>query len=567
MSNTATRQLVLQFDENGDPVYPSVCSPEEFKARGLCIALPRPVVPIIFVPGIMGSNLRNIKNMRGAWTPPNSMLGGLSEAIDRWAQSPAKRQASMMPDVVEVDPTQLIKLPSDFPLLTEEEARRRGWGTVHWDSYGEFLIYLETQLNLPFLDTEINQFNKRALQPDWQTALDCTPDQLTQSPYQHWNPQQPEFEPLTKDEFDHFANCYYPTYAVGYNWLQSNDRSAHDLRDKILEIKSYYDRSQYFKFQKVILISHSMGGLVTRRCQQLPDMESLILGVVHGVMPTHGAPAVYRRLRAGTETNGGFDILGFFVAKVLGWSAADVTCVMAHSPGPLELLPNKQYNNQQPWLHLQAETHQGQKTIVSLPTSGDPYEEIYRQQHTWWRMVDESLIDPASLVPKETPDWTAWASYLKALNFAEQLHDQITTQGKPFHHNTFASYGADYGNTSQQSFGQLTWLAKDSTTHLSPEQLRDELELQESNNLGKLTVSLPSAPDKTIHFRISGKDIGGDGTVPDISGQAVDKTEYGLKQTFRMKGFNHQFSYQDQHVRQTTLYSIAKITKELDLVE
>ncbi|MGL1409641.1 hypothetical protein ACSTIX_24320, partial [Vibrio parahaemolyticus] len=77
-----------------------------------------------------------------------------------------------------------------------------------------------------------------------------------------------------------------------------------------------------------------MGGLVARACAQLPEMAERILGVVHGVMPALGAPATYKRIRAGFEGAG---------QVVLGRNAAECTAVMANAPGPLELLPTAQY--------------------------------------------------------------------------------------------------------------------------------------------------------------------------------------------------------------------------------
>ncbi|MDC4332671.1 hypothetical protein NQ649_17025, partial [Acinetobacter baumannii] len=36
----------------------------------------------------------------------------------------------------------------------------------------------------------------------------------------------------------------------------------------------------------------------------------------------------------------------------------------------------------------------------------------------------------------------------------------------------------------------------------------------------------------------------------------------GVKQTFKMTGFNHQGSYNNDHVRRSVLYSIVKIIKD-----
>ena len=49
---------------------------------------------------------------------------------------------------------------------------------------------------------------------------------------------------------------------------------------------------------KFIIVTHSMGGLLTRRLVQLRSAD--IAGVVHGVMPAEGAAAAYRRIVAGS---------------------------------------------------------------------------------------------------------------------------------------------------------------------------------------------------------------------------------------------------------------------------
>ena len=89
----AVRRVPLQFDENGDPIFNSVTSPECFKVHALGVMPPKHVIPVIFVPGIMGSNLcangKLSKEGSSAWTPPNGKLAGLGEGLRRSRQAPA----------------------------------------------------------------------------------------------------------------------------------------------------------------------------------------------------------------------------------------------------------------------------------------------------------------------------------------------------------------------------------------------------------------------------------------------------------------------------------------------
>ncbi|PWF47573.1 hypothetical protein BHT19_0028240, partial [[Kluyvera] intestini] len=107
---------------------------------------------------------------------------------------------------------------------------------------------------------------------------------------------QKPFVVLKEQQLRDAAELLYPVHAVGYNWLQSNKVSAKRLATEIERITAYY-RSKRNSCEQVILVTHSMGGLVARACVQLPEMQERILGVVHGVMPALGAPATYKRIR------------------------------------------------------------------------------------------------------------------------------------------------------------------------------------------------------------------------------------------------------------------------------
>jgi len=102
----AVRRVPLQFDENGDPIFNSVTSPECFKVHALGVMPPKHVIPVIFVPGIMGTNLRANANAERpgapAWVPPNGALAGLREFGRRVRQAPAARQKQMSSDAVKI---------------------------------------------------------------------------------------------------------------------------------------------------------------------------------------------------------------------------------------------------------------------------------------------------------------------------------------------------------------------------------------------------------------------------------------------------------------------------------
>ena len=542
-----TRRVPLEFAKDGNPKFTSVCSPEDFKPNALCIAPPRHVIPVIFVPGVMGTNLKSSKTAEEpgskSWTPPNSVWGGLSEARQRSKQKPADRQRQLNPNTTEVDDSGKVSIPKTLFTLTEEEARRRGWGEIHWDGYGKVLMELEVMLNDQYEECG-TKYAKQL--PAWKLAQAIKEETHTK----HWG-SKGDARDLTQDEFTRLDDYYYPVWACGYNWMQSNEQSAQTLEKRIDEVLAWYRKAAWFVPEgRVIIVTHSMGGLVTRRCIQLRGMQDKILGVVHGVQPVMGAPVVYRRFRAGTENDGFFDIVGKMVALVMGWSAADTTCIYAHSPGILELLPTKDYPKE--WLKVK----NGEETLASLPKD-DPYSEIYatKVQDVWWGMVDETLIDPAGLVKDKTP----FKAFTDSLEDAKTFHDKI---GLKFHPNTYAHYGTD---TDKNSFLNVCWEAETGFERRQPtistQQVSELMQAQAQagsvTTRGACRVELKG---EQIGFKFAGKDGGGDATVPEPSSAIVDKA--GLKATFRMTGFVHALSYNDRHVLDNTAYCIGRIVQD-----
>ena len=88
-----------------------------------------------------------------------------------------------------------------------------------------------------------------------------------------------------------------------------------------------------------------------------PEMSpTKVLGVIHGAQPVHGAPVAYRRMIAGQEVDGFFNILGMLGAWVLGPDGPSITAIFPHAESALELLPSQHYrtnDGRREWLHVQ----------------------------------------------------------------------------------------------------------------------------------------------------------------------------------------------------------------------
>jgi hypothetical protein len=532
----------------------TVLTPTALKTRGMFTLPSSKVVPVIVVPGIMGSNLRakGAGNKRNealnpgeeAWRPPNGKLQGALATFMWKKRDPKTRQKIFDADSLEVDDAGEINLPLEARNygLMEKEVRDRHWGEVHWDSYGGLLFGLHVNLNHTFEMSALD--NVRVLCHHWKDVISCDPAR--------WGVR--EIERLTEKELEKHAGYYYPVYAFGYNWLESCEDSATLLRTRIQKtIKFWTDHKR--ECSKVILVTHSMGGLVARACaKQIPDS---ILGVIHGVMPALGAPACYRRIACGTESwspsNGSFDNKkAEFTAEILGGRPELTMPIMAMAPGPLQLLPNHLYPK--PWLHIcilgRVNNKDVPRDVAHMP-AGNPYD-LYRDMDSWYRMVDPKLVDPAGKYNGNEIELRR--DVVTAINSAEKFHQQ--TLDTYYHPRSYAFYGAD---SNHKSFGAVRWVARDpgEGAVFTESNLRSAKLTGYREPVGRRVKVEGRA---ALDFVPARQDIGGDGTVPTQSGAGpLGK----VKQLFELRGVDHQEAFNNEAVLLLTQHLVAKLVQEM----
>ena len=578
---------------DGSIVAESMLSPTSFVVGAEVWIPPRRVIPVVFLPGIMGSNLKVKPGSEGTvrermelprngkipipWRPPNGMAEGVKE-IKKWKKSdPKMRQALLSDDTTTVDDTGFLAadregMPlSNLTSMNDEEAYFRGWGTVYWDSYGEFLLYLERELrNLQDPRLWLNpKLPIAALEdPMMYAAAEWWPLLHAGDPTKS---SAPAAFKVTREDLKKLAHCWFPVYACGYNWLKScADSGQHvlDTVEKILEVytslKSVTGKP-LFKCEKVILVTHSMGGLVARWAAK-NDTKNRILGVLHSVQPATGAPLAYRRTAAGTEPGG---IIQNQFAKIAGKTQAETTPVTCNSAGALQLLPTKQYPKG--WLQLERQnaTDGSVRTLATLP-KGDPYQEIYREKEAWWRMVDPTLLDPAKRFAKNHKD--PWVKgYLNFLQLAEDFHDKL---GDYYHPNTYVSYADD---PAHLSFGTIHWQVSTgygvgpfsqqvNDDEILSSRLRPDSSEEALSGRRPITVLMrmgqPLLTESVgLTAEIQPQDAPGDGTVPWQSGEAPRKAS-PRERTFALRGYDHQGAYGHENPRRFTLWAIAKLVSE-----
>lgn len=533
----------------------SSLTPEAMKTRGAIPVPSQKVIPVIMVPGIMGTNLRantrrtdkqnqELAPGEPAWAPPNGTSAGLNEATIWKSRNPAQRQRILDGETVEVDPRGKIEIPDDDSAgSTARAMRRRWWGELHWDSYGDLLVDLHLNLNQTF---KKSIFGNRIPNSHWEDIIEFDKAR--------WDAA--DMPALTEPQLEKFSQFQYPVYACGYNWIQSNELSAERLKSRIQAvIKFWTDRK--FDCKQVILVTHSMGGLVARACaKQIPHQ---ILGIVHGVMPALGAPLAYRRITCGTETSapgkGPIDRLGMEkFADIAGNTTERTTPVMATACGALELLPNHLYPS--PWLFASVRQPDGEiKDLTSLSTS-NPYD-LYRGTKAWFRLINPALADPAGKY--DDHDGGVEEAIQKAVSQAERFHMKLLDTY--YHPNTYAYYGAD---ADEMSFGTFRWITDNEYARTAqcgpiiPIGVPSETPTWAG---GARAIRFPAysvAKEEGLLFSPSEQDTPGDGTVSQQSGMGPQGR---VKRIFRTTGYNHQGSYKNESMLKLTHHLIVLIVQ------
>lgn len=233
-------------------------------------------VPIMFVPGIMGTRLRNV-NGKKMWDPDDYrfMVGLSGKSAEK------KRKKMGVSDVPRVD------LITDNNNKYTDEQIRKGFSTVAKNFYGDFLKHI---------DVELSKVNDR--------------------------------------------NIYYPVYVCGYDWRRDVSETANEyLQEKYNEIVKYE------QFDEMIIITHSMGGIITREfLRQNPDMASKVKGVIHGVQPASGASIFYCYFKCGAWPFREKGLMNIFLPTILGKNKLQFATLCSDLPGAIELAPTNYFN-------------------------------------------------------------------------------------------------------------------------------------------------------------------------------------------------------------------------------
>lgn len=597
MPDSEKRSQFAKPDAQGRPTFDWQLTHSSIFDTVRLIVPPSNTVPIIFVPGIMGSNLRSISG-DAVWRLDGGALWGTILKDDpvnlakTWAfEDAGKRQRILHPARVEVDPDGAVPKLAVGTANGAADYRARHWGEVSETSYHRFLLWLEEKMN-PV------SFNPATWDDFYYVAVSATPKLGEVRPDPKLSPgismrmnglplkndTNGFVPPIVSDDLLARAKHRFPVHACGYNWLDSNDVAAGVLAQRISDIIAANNRG-HFTCSQVILVTHSMGGLVARACSELKGMRDSIAGIVHGVMPATGAAVAYRRCKVGMGDE------DFKSALVIGVTGREVTAVFAQAPGALQLLPSQAYGTG--WLKFDASAARVSRSagrpandpdeilvVGSMPTLTKPcpYEHIYLRKDRWWGLVREEWLKPDKGI-----EFT-WKDFTGAIGLAKKFHIDIT--GK-YHPNTFVYYGDDGGK--QASFESIHWDIKpglqpegsaqaptaSGVLGMSPQETRTDgsnamyvggkTEFQ-TTYMGPWGGS--ASMDDTSFWELTCRkqDAKGDGTVPTRSGAAPARAATAcVQQQFALTGFGHEASYKDSTAQITTLYSMTKIAAKARL--
>lgn len=611
-NSTYTHEAYETIHSDNTTSYVSQTTPDDVSTECEVPAPIKYVVPIIFIPGIMGSNLKN-KNDEEVWYPKVSIPTIWSYSI----RDAKERQIALNPKDTFVGYDGDLKLDrKKNPYITKEIARARGWGSVIPIGYPNNLHYLENSLNQAFKTIKEQEEGEFKGTKEWEKIVKPG-NHETEKVLKKWLSSQ-VIELLNAEQHEELADYAFPVFACGYNWLQTNMISADNVADRMnnevmVQVKKEYPTG---KFKKFIIVTHSMGGLVTRALIQNEKVKDKIAGVVHGVMPASGAPAVYQRITAGWDgwkasTGLKKSTIAWVTKFMFGDTSERLTATLASAPGGLELLPFSNYVNpessinQKAWLIIKANTPTGEIT-ATLPKTDDPYTEIFKRKDTWWAMMNPDFIDPAGLMKAEAEEkklTDIFDVYRENITTVQKLHEHIKDS---YHKNSYAHYGAD---ENFKSFGQVVWRCKEILNISSENELIELMNLygkeksfsittaplekqKESSSEWEISDEKPISVKRTVDSNAYKKDgvrevifnentnisvtnkatfyldikptSLGDGTVCYQSGQDVRANNRNLRNTFIINGYEHSGSYDNEDVQLNTLYCIAKIFSEVD---
>lgn len=305
-------------------------------------------IPLIFVPGVMGSRL-HFKADDEYWDPDSYWR------MSHWASTGAEK--------VREEFTHTATVMSEGNGYSAELCKR-GWAGVAKRYYGKFLEFLSKQ---------------------------C------------------------------FGGYRTPVYAIGYDWRKDNKLSGAAVGQKIVSICGTEKTDRY------ILISHSMGGMVTRSALlQNSEAATMLSGVIHIAQPVTGAAVLVRRMFTGARPL----LDGVAMMALLGNNRRKLQTIVSALTGPIELLCTDDYldldgqGNPREWWYT-GRTFEQPNELLRWHKEGEK---------TIWDRYQEHASPPGLLAPPGTPGAireSVAIEFRERLKEAKIFHTELNTWKHP----------------------------------------------------------------------------------------------------------------------------------------
>lgn len=205
-----------------------------------------------------------------------------------------------------------------------------------------------------------------------------------------------------------------PVYVCGYDWRKHvySDGSTDilsDIQKRIFgvngiekKVKKLYSDPKIYSFTgQYIIVTHSMGGIVSREfLRRNKIFAKKVRAVIHIVQPAAGAPKMYATMKCGAAALAPwFPIDEQVIASFVGRSSEDAQTFLSDIPGGLTLAPNNEYDKdvsclKPSWISWDNATKEklrnANSKIVEKSNSLDIYD-LYTEGSGYLGMVNENF--------------------------------------------------------------------------------------------------------------------------------------------------------------------------------
>ena len=149
----------------------------------------------------------------------------------------------------------------------------------------------------------------------------------------------------------------FPTYGFGFDWRIDMKGEAQRFVKRINQVLTQTCYPEFGKekqdylidpAQKVIIVTHSMGSIMSRYASEILGASRKIHSIIHLNQPTTGAPILYRRFQGGTSVEKRFPfsldaISDNVFNEILGNNSYHFTRVGGLLAGAIQLLPTNDH--------------------------------------------------------------------------------------------------------------------------------------------------------------------------------------------------------------------------------